>query len=215
MAGDFLHRLRKRARLNLEALHEGVIAVSERVSRKVQIISLHWQAAGVQAEIDALQGSAGSQLVDLADDHERLPLASFSDFSEIGQKAHGILSDITVRLAWLRRELQRIDMLIRELEAETLREDLLKLQQDLSVRGAGVTRLNIPPQSIAIGRTADELGMPPAVRVAAVFRGPVVLSDTVPLRRGDTIVVTGPIAEVREFTDQLMRRAPAMTSTPS
>ena len=215
MAGDFLHRLRKRARLNLEALHEGVIAVSERVSRKVQILSLHWQAAGVQAEIDAVQSAAGRQLVDLADDHERLQLEAHSDSSQIGQKSHAILSDITLRLAWLRRELLRIDTLIRELETETLREDLLKLQQDLSVRGAGVTRLNIPPQSMAIGRTTDELGMPPAVRVAAVFRGPVLLSDSEPLRRGDTIVVTGPIAEVREFTDQLMRRTPALASTSS
>jgi NhaP-type Na+/H+ and K+/H+ antiporter len=50
--------------------------------------------------------------------------------------------------------------------------------------------------------------MPETVRIAAVLRGPVLLSsaDTAPLLRNDTLVLVGPATDVQQAADALLER---------
>ena len=42
MTAEFLQRIRKEFTLTLTGLRETVLAISERVNRKVQVLKLHW-----------------------------------------------------------------------------------------------------------------------------------------------------------------------------
>ena len=103
------------------------------------------------------------------------------------------------QLGTLRQEVVRIDGLVRELETEILRDDLLKFQQDLTSRALTLERYVLPVGAAAVGRSVRDLGLSPGVRLVAVFRGPTMLdrSDHIPLREGDTVIVLGPNTELK------------------
>lgn len=188
--------MRWKARLGLEAFRESVIAVAERVNRKVQVLSLHWQASMIKDQMNAVYQHLGTRLCDV--------LAQVEDFphrlsTSVGNEAQAILSEAEGRLQWLKRELDQVDQVIRDLENDTLRDDLLKIQQDLSSRSAGMARAVVAQGSAAQGCSVNRLDLPPSIRIAAVLRGPVLLSsvDEVVLRAGDILILLGPRHDLR------------------
>jgi hypothetical protein len=197
---DFLQRTRKEFTLTLTGLHETVLAISERVNRKVQILKLHWQASAIFHQIESIQQEAGAFLAEhVAQGNHQPPNSS---------ETEARLSGTASRIRLLKNDLLQIDALARELEADTLREDLLKIQRDLFIRSAAIERVMVIPGAAACGQTVAQLSLSPVVRVAAVLRGSALLTalETVPLRAGDVVLLVGPREELKQALSCFLAR---------
>ena len=97
------------------------------------------------------------------------------------------------RVQQLKRTLLSVDGHIRELKLETIHQELLTLQQDLSLRAAAIERLPVVQGSPVIGRTLAEVALPASVRLVTVLRGPFLVppDDALVLRVGDVLVFIG------------------------
>jgi len=197
MTAELLSRIRKELTMNLAVLREAVLAISERVNRKAQLLKLHWQASYLSHSMDSSHRVLGAQLfplVSCAGDlkrHESAP-----DRSD----AAGLLSAATLQVGLLKKELGQVETLVRELEVEAIREDLLKIQQDLSTRYATIDRVHVARGSWAVGRSISQMGLSPTTRVAAVLRGPALLHpDTLVFQSGDLVILVGPLVEVKQL----------------
>jgi hypothetical protein len=201
MPRHFLNRARKELRFNVHGLRETILALSERVNRKVQVLKLGWQAAELSDQVEAVYQQLGQNLVLLLANDERhlAPHLPTSDVLLALTAANG-------QLGLLRNELARIDGLVRELEAEVLRDDLLKLQQDLTSRMLSLERLVLPAGSPAAGRSFTELALPTDLHLVAVLRGPTALDQPAQsaLRDGDIVIVLGPRAALKAAQPQLV-----------
>jgi len=198
MTRDFLSRIRHETTVNLHALLEAVIAVSERVTCKVQILKLHWQASRIHVHIDTVYEQLGAVLDNLLARSQAL----------LPDEVHVPLTRAAQRIRSSKAELQHLEARCRELEAEALHDHLLKLQQDLSTRSLTIERVLLAPGSRAVGHTLGQLGLSSATRVIAVFRGTTLLAalegDT--LRAGDMVVLLGPRAELEHLVLQFEER---------
>ena len=188
MTAEFLGRIRKEFTLTTRGIHETVLAIAERVNRKVQILKLHWQAASLAGQIEHLHQQLGTALAAVLAPHD-------------GRSAHDIthgateqrVTEIASRVRLLKKELLQVDPRVRQIESEALREDLLTLERDLFLRSATLERLRVVQGASASGSTTGQLGLPASVRVVAVLRGPSLLLsfDTVVFKPGDTVILLG------------------------
>ena len=188
MTAEFLRRIRKEFTLTARGLHETVLAIAERVNRKVQILKLHWQAASLSDQIEHLHQQLGAALCAVLAPHD-------------GRAAHDIshgtteqyLTEITSRVRLLKKELLQVDPRVRQIESEALREDLLNLERDLFLRSATIERLRVVQGAPSCGCTVGQRELPASVRLVVVLRGPsIILSfDTVVFRPGDTVILLG------------------------
>ncbi|HEV8540010.1 MAG TPA: TrkA C-terminal domain-containing protein [Nitrospiraceae bacterium] len=194
MPRHFLNRARKEFRFNVHGMRETILALSERVNRKVQVLKLGWQAAELSDQVEAVYQRLGQDLALLLANGDRQPSQELPT-----HEARLALTAANGQLGVLRNELVRIDGLVRELETEVLRDDLLKLQQDLTSRMLGLERLMLPAGSPASGHSCAELSLPGDLHIVAVFRGPTVLDrpEQSPLRDGDIVIVLGPRAALK------------------
>ena len=62
MTTDLIRRIRKEFTLTAKGAQETVLAIAERVSRKVQILRLHWQAASLSGQVERLHQQLGAAL---------------------------------------------------------------------------------------------------------------------------------------------------------
>src|SRR4029078_10303798 len=62
MSLEFFGRLQKELSLTGSAVYESVVAVAERVNRKVHVLRLHGQASSLLTQIETVQGELGQQL---------------------------------------------------------------------------------------------------------------------------------------------------------
>lgn len=187
MTTEFVRRIRKEFTLTARGIHETVLAIAERVNRKVQILRLHWQAASLSGRIERLHQQLGATLcVELAphDGHAH-------EISHGTTEQH--LTDISSRVSTLKKELLLVDPRVRQIESEALREDLLNLERDLFYRSATIERLRVVPGAPASGCPVGQLGLPASVRIVAVLRGPSLLLsfETVLFRPGDMVILLG------------------------
>lgn len=197
MTTKFFHQIRRDLTLSLEGFRETVLAVAERVTRRVQILTLRWHAAATLDQIRVLQQKTGEHVAALPQE----------DPAALDQR----LADSARRIQALKRDLERTDGLISELDMEVLREDLLALQRDLAARAASMERLVLPKGAVSIGHTVAELSLPQAVRVAAVFRGPMLLLsfEHVRLRAGDIVLLLGHRDDLKEAAPRFLARRSA------
>jgi hypothetical protein len=80
MSLEFFGRLQKELSLTGNAVYESVVAVAERVNRKVHVLRLHGQAASLLTQIETVQGELGQQLAEALSHHSPArPSASPSD----------------------------------------------------------------------------------------------------------------------------------------
>lgn len=193
MTAAILQRLTREVRITASGFQEAVLAVSERVNRRVQILRLHWHAASLQRQIVDAHRMTGMALCELP---------QFLD-ATLTDSASGMRAEIQMResagsLRILRAELSSIEGAIRELEIEALHEHFIRFQQDLLTRNANIMRLTVGDAAPVIGQPAGRLPLPGALRVAAVLRGPVLLPSEppVPLRPGDIVIILGPQPEL-------------------
>ncbi len=188
MPTEFLHRIRKELTITLTGLHEVVIALSELVNRKVQILKLHWQASAVDQQIVAIRQRVGEQIIArLTEDGA----AANPDSNR--QEIDRLLAEATSKIRTLKGDLSQVEALLHELEAETLRETLLKVQHDLLTRAASLERVVISHGAAASGRSPAQLGLAASTQVVAILRGTAILTqpDSIALRPGDIVILIG------------------------
>jgi K+/H+ antiporter YhaU regulatory subunit KhtT len=203
MTTEFFRRIRKEFTLTARGIHETVLAVAERVNRKVQVLKLHWQAASLCDQIEALHQSLGVALCDLL---ARQTDPRTPDIGREPLEAH--LAEIASRIRLLKKELLQVDPQVRQIESEALREDLLNLERDLFLRSATIERLQVVPGAPACGLSVGQLGLPPAVRVVALLRGPAILLsfDSTVFRTGDTVILLGRRDELKSVLPLFLER---------
>jgi hypothetical protein len=203
MTFEIIDRIRKELFITGSALYEIVLAVSERVNRKIQIIRLHWQASTFLERIDGIAIETGRQLAD------HLTRSRFTNGEHSVLAAmDAILTRSMTQVHGLKQALLQIDTRIRDLKLEAVHEDLLKMQQDLSIRSARIERLTITRRAVAVGRSARELPRSSSVHLVVVMRGAFLLapSDDVVFQPDDIVVLIGPESELSScatwFTSQ-------------
>jgi NhaP-type Na+/H+ and K+/H+ antiporter len=191
MSLEFFGRLHKELSITGSALYEMVLSISERVNRKTQIIRLHWHSSGILQQIDAVTAEVGRHV----EDHVT---RQFSKQDQHDSALDTVVTHAADRIQELKRSLAQIDGQIRELKLEAIHEELLKLQQDLSVRSAKIERLTIPRYAPAVGQTLSAMPRSSSVRIASVLRGPFLLvpAEGLIFRTDDIVVLIGPESEV-------------------
>lgn len=214
MTLELFGRIHKELSITASAFHETVLAISERVNRKVQIIRLHWQASALLQQIDALTGDVGRQLVTHVSRRFLIQGQSNPDLSDLDTD----LSHAAIQVHEYKRTLLQIDGQIRELKLEAIHEDLLRLHHDLKLRSARIDRLTIARNAGAVGQSISVMSQSSSVRVAAILRGPFVLapSDSLIFRPDDIVVLIGMEADLDPialwFTGQRSLQSPSTKS---
>ncbi|HSB44769.1 MAG TPA: TrkA C-terminal domain-containing protein [Nitrospira sp.] len=199
MSLEFIARLQKELSITGSAVYESVMAVAERVNRKVHIIRLHGQAASLLTQIESVQGELGRRIATAFPNRPPAPL----DTALLTNDLERSLNQATDRIQQLKQTLIQVDAQIRELKLEAIIEDLLTLQRDLSMRAAAIERMTVPQGARAIGKTVSDLSLPPSVRLVTIFRGPFLVppSDAFVFRPDDVVIVIGLRAELEQLTE--------------
>ena len=196
---EFLGRLQKELSVTGQTIYETILAVAERVNRKVEILRLHGQASAVLRQIDTVQGDLGRQIATLWT-RRFLPGQEAALTSELNQ----FLTQTAARIHQLKQTLVAVDTHVRVLKLETVHEDLLTLQRDLSRRSAALERIPLPDGSSAIGQRVGDLQFPNSVHLVTIFRGPFLInpSDALVLRADDVLILVGLQADLAQVSAQ-------------
>ena len=194
---ELLGRVHKELSITSSAFYEAILALSERVNRKVQIIRLHWQASTLLQRMDQATGDVGQQIVDQVARRFLVRDQPASALSGLD----ATLNRAMVRVQELKQSLVQIDAQIRELKLETIHHDLLRLQRDLSLRSAGIERLTISRGAAAVGQSMSALPQSPSVHIATILRGPFLLAPAQDLifRPDDVVVLIGLQSELDQL----------------
>lgn len=186
---ELLGRIQQELSITSSAIYETVLAIAERVNRKVQVLRLHSQAASLLSQIEQVHGELGYQIATLC--ARRPPFSHESTLPS--DQLDRLLSQAGERIQQLKRTLLGVDSRIRELKQETIHHELLTLQQDLSLRTAAIERFPVIQGSPVIGKTLTEMALPPSIRLVTVLRGPFVVppDDALILRANDVLVIIG------------------------
>ena len=187
MSLEFFGRLQRELSLTGSAVYESVVAVAERVNRKVHVLRLHGQAASLLTQIETVQGELGQQLAAALSRRESSRMTPFSsDLERTVQHA-------TDRVHHLKQTLVQVDAQIRALKLEAIQSDLLTLQRDLSLRAAAIERLAVSQGSHLVGKQVSDLTWPPSVRLVTIFRGPFLIppAEGVVFRVDDIVIAIG------------------------
>ncbi len=189
MTLELMHRIKRELFVTGTVLYEAVLAIAERVNRKVEILHLHWQATRLGHNLGQLHREVGLDVAFRASTMGGRP-SGFGVDPELSRRLHSA----SVRSRQIKQAVLQLDGLIRQLKQETAQENLLRLQQDLLSRSLSLERVVIEPGSFAEGRLIDHCHFPESIHVVAIMRGPAFItmpSDLV-LQPQDILVVIGP-----------------------
>ncbi len=187
---ELLARIRKELFLTGSALYETIVAIAERVNRKVHVLRLHGQATTILSQTHVIHRHIGQRVAALA----AKPAAGIHPVapSELAslQEAIRTASD---RIKGQQTALQLVERQIRELKVELAHEDLLMMQRELGLRDAAIERVVVARGAPVIGHPIGEFDLPATTRIIAVFRGPFLLplSHTMTLRPDDIVILIG------------------------
>ena len=189
MSFELLGRIQQELSITGSAIYETVLALSERANRKVQVLRLHNHASNLLSQIELGHGDLGRHIVALCAKRSPLTLEPPLSSTQLGQ----VLGQAGDRIQQLKQTLLNVDSQIRELKLETIHQELLTLQQDLSLRTAAIERFTIVRGSPVIGKRLAEVALPPSVRLVTILRGPFLVSpdDTLVLRVDDVLIMIG------------------------
>ncbi|HEX9284403.1 MAG TPA: TrkA C-terminal domain-containing protein [Nitrospirales bacterium] len=167
--------------ISAAGMKEAIMAVAERVARRVQIAKLQLQAVDAEARLQQAYESLGHCLYtahtakspDAWRVDEALPLCE-----NIRAEQH-TLQGIRDRLT------SRYD--------DVLSGPLIRLQEDLQNGGGAMERVTITPASPADGRSLSAVVMPEGVRIVLVRRVDALLLPTgdLVLKAGDHVTILG------------------------
>ncbi len=207
---EILGRIHKELSVTGHTFYETILAVSEQVNRKVHIIRLHWQASVLLQRMDDVHAQVGQHVVQ----HVLSRSQGTHELHTAVSRLEELIAGTITRIQELKQSLSQVDTHIREIKLETVREGLLSLQRDLTLRSAGIERLLVRRHAPATGQPLGTLPVP-ASCVATIMRGPFLLAPTKDLvfRPGDIVIVVGPQAEVDQLIPWFTGQRPLSTVT--
>ncbi|HQY59417.1 MAG: TrkA C-terminal domain-containing protein [Nitrospira sp.] len=189
---ELLARIRKELSLTGSALYETIVAIAERVNRKVHVLRLHGQATTILNQIHAIHRQIGRRIAGLGVTPTGASLSPSVSSPTLPplEDAIRIASD---RIKEQQAALQQIERHIRDLKVELAHEDLLTMQRELGLRDASIERVVVARGAPVIGHPIGEFDLPTTTRIVAVFRGPFLLplSDSMTLRPDDIVILVG------------------------
>lgn len=187
---ELLARFRKELSLTGSALYETIVAIAERVNRKVHVLRLHGQATTILNHIHAIHRNIGRRVadksptpMDVIEPAARSPRLPLED----------AIHTAADRIKSQRAALQQIESHIRDLKIEVVQDELVIMQRELALRDAAIERVVVASGAPVIGHPVGEFDLPATTRIVAVFRGPFLLplSDSMTLRSDDVVILTG------------------------
>lgn len=189
MSLELLGRVHKELSITGSALYEAILAIAERVNRKVQIIRLHWQASRLLERMDRVSGDVGQEIVD----HLTRRRITNGPADSGVNTLDGLLHRATAGVQDLKRSLIQIDAQIRGLKLEAIHQELLHLQRDLSLRSAAIERLSVHAHARAVGQPVSACPRSSSVHIVTILRGPSLLAPEadVVFRPDDLVVLIG------------------------
>lgn len=207
---ELLGRIHKELSITGHTFYETILAVSEQVNRKVHIIRLHWQASVLLQRIDDVNALVGQHVVQHVLSRSQNAHEPHTAVSRLDELIGGAITQVQE----LKQSLSKVDAYIREIKLETIREGLLSLQRDLTLRSAGIERLLVRRNAPATGQTLGALPVP-ASCVTSILRGSFLLAPTEDLvfRPGDIVIVMGAQAEVDQLIPWFTGQRPLTTVT--
>jgi len=190
-------RIQKELAVTGNTFYETVLAISEHVNRKVHILRLHWHASLLLQRMDDATSTVGQHLAGLVSRIRRDRGEHESALRILQETLGGTLT----RIQDLKRTLNQVDAHIREIKLETIREDLLSLQRDLTLRSAGIERLVVSRSAAATHHPLRALPQLRSSRVVGILRGPSLLTphEEFACRAGDIVVVIGSQTELDQL----------------
>jgi K+/H+ antiporter YhaU regulatory subunit KhtT len=176
-----LKSIQRTLSISYDGLREAILAISERVSSRVQIGKLHLQALDSEARLRSAYEALGVCLYTarMVPSQEVFSPDAALPISERVRSELKVLQQIRDQLA------SRAD--------ETLTVPLIRLQEDLKESGGMVDRATVSPLSQADGKRIGDLALPEGVRIVAIRRGESLIfpsADSV-LKAGDEVTVVG------------------------
>lgn len=213
MSLELVGRIHKELSVTGSAVYETILAIAERVNRKVQIIRLHWQASTLLERMERLAADVGQEIVQHV---ARRFLSQGQPDSGWTQLDH-LLTHASARIQELKQSLVGIDAQIRSLKLEAIHEDLLRFQRDLTSRKAVIERILIRRGAPAVGQTVRARPPLASVHIATILRGPFLLppGDDVVFRPDDIVVLIGLQSEVEHLAAWLTRPTPVSRTLPN
>lgn len=203
MSFELLGRIQQELSITGSAIYETVLALSERANRKVQVLRLHNQASNLLSQIEQGHGDLGRRIAALCLKRSPINLEP----TPLSDQLEHVLGQAGDRIQQFKQTLLNVDNQIRELKLETIHDELLTLQRDLSLRTAAFERFTVSRESPVIGKRLAEVVLPPSVRLVTILRGPFLVSpdDTLVLRVDDILIMIGLQTDltlvVSEFTN--------------
>ena len=161
---------------------EAVMAIAERVARRVQVTKLQLQAEDAEVRLRQAYESLGQRLYATHAMHFSSETAKVDDalpLCEDIRAEHRALQEIRDRLA------SRYD--------DVLIVPLIRLQEDLQAGGGTIERATIAPSAQADGKPLSEVALPEGVRIVLVLRNDALMfpSAQMILRAGDQVTIIG------------------------
>ncbi len=189
MSLELLGRIQQELSVTGSAIYETVLALAERANRKVQVLRLHNQASTLLTHIEQVHGQLGREIATLCARRPPFSHESNMSFDQLEQS----LGQASLRVQQLKQTLLSVDSLIRELKLETIHQELLTLQQDLSLRAAAIERFPVSKGSPVIGKSLATLVLPTSVRLVTILRGPILVppDSHLTVRVNDVLVFIG------------------------
>ncbi|MBS0171962.1 MAG: TrkA C-terminal domain-containing protein [Nitrospira sp.] len=187
---ELLARIRKELSLTGSALYETIVAIAERVNRKVHVLRLHGQATTILHQIHTIHQQIGQRVATAV----AMPAGGFHpERTATIAPLDDVIRVASERIKGQRAALQQVERQIRELKIELAHEDLLTMQRELGLRDAAIERVVVARGAPVIGHPIGEFDLPPTTHIAAVFRGPFLLplSDSMTLRPDDVVILVG------------------------
>jgi hypothetical protein len=167
--------------ITVDGAKEAVMAVAERVARRVQVTKLQLQAEDAEARLRQTYEALGQCLYTTHAAHspEALNIDAALPLCESVRAEQRALQEIRDRLT------SRYD--------DVLIVPLIRLQEDLQAGGGAIERITITPNARADGKPLSDVDLPEGVRIVLVRRNDALMFPSVQmiLRAGDQVTVIG------------------------
>lgn len=208
---ELLARVRKELFITGSALYETIVAIAERVNRKVHVLRLHGQATTILNQIHAIHRQVGRRIAELGTKPSgAIPAVAPGTLPSL----ENTIRTASDRIKGQQAALQQIERHIRDLKIELAHEDLLTMQRELGLRDAAIERVLVARGAPVIGHPIGEFDLPPTTHIAAVFRGPFLLplSDAMTLRPDDIVILVGLRHDLTHWLPYFQRPAASKTA---
>jgi hypothetical protein len=168
--------------ISFDGAKEAVMAVAERVARRVQVTKLQLQAENAEARLRQAYESMGQHMYNVHASHLPGTAQIIDDSLPL---CEGIRAE--------QRALQEIRDRLASRYDDVLIIPLIRLQEDLQAGGGAVERITIVPSAQADGKPISTVALPESVKIALVRRNDALIfpSDQMVLRAGDQVTIIG------------------------